>query len=129
MVANRLKSCLPTIINEDQTGFISGRFIGENTRMVYDTIDYCSSNNKKGLLLILDFSKAFDTIEWQSISDVLQLFNFGESFVKMVQLCQLNSTSKIEQNGYLPNPIALGWGCRQGDPLSSKPKLVLFQRP
>ena len=56
MVANRLKQCLPTTINEDQTGFISGRFIGENTRMVYDTMEYCSSYNKKGLLLILDFS-------------------------------------------------------------------------
>ena len=118
MVANRLKLCLPKIINEDQTGFISGRFIGENTRMVYDTIDYCSSHNKKGLLLILDFSKAFDTIEWQFIADVLNLFNFGKSFAKMVQLCQLNSTSRIEQNGYLSTPIALGRGCRQGDPLS-----------
>ena len=78
MVANRLKLCLPKIINEDQTGFISGRFIGENTRMVYDTIDYCSSHNKKGLLLILDLSKAFDTIELQFISDVLKLFNFGD---------------------------------------------------
>ena len=118
MVANRLKSCLPTIINEDQTGFISGRFIGENTRMVHDTIDYCSSYNKKGLLLILDFSKAFDTIEWQFITDVLHLFNFGETFTQMIHLCQFNSTSRIEQNGYLSNPIVLERGCRQGDPLS-----------
>ena len=31
MVANRLKTVLPSVINENQTGFISGRFIGENT--------------------------------------------------------------------------------------------------
>ena len=64
MVSNRLKTVLPTIVNEDQTGFISGRFIGENTRMIYDAIDYCESEQQKGLLMILDFSKAFDTIEW-----------------------------------------------------------------
>ena len=58
MVSNRLKVVLPTIVNEDQTGFISGRCIGENTRMVYDTIDYCEAEQKKGLLIILDFSKA-----------------------------------------------------------------------
>ena len=86
--------------------------------MVYDTIDYCSSYNKKGLLLILDFSKAFDTIEWQFITDVLHLFNFGEIFTQMIHLCQFNSTSRIEQNGYLSNPIVLERGCRQGDPLS-----------
>ena len=45
MVSNRLKAVLPSIINEDQTGFISGRFIGENTRMVYDAIEYCESTN------------------------------------------------------------------------------------
>ena len=36
----------------------------------------------------------------------------------MIHLCQLNSTSRIEQNGYLSNPIVLERGCRQGDPLS-----------
>ena len=73
MVANRLKSCLPSFINEDQTGFISGRFIGENTRMVYDTIEYCDAHDIPGLLLVLDFSKAFDTIEWKFIKESLEL--------------------------------------------------------
>ena len=41
MIANRLKPELPTLINEDQTGFIAGRFIGENTRTVFDLINHC----------------------------------------------------------------------------------------
>ena len=118
MVSNRLKAVLPSIINEDQTGFISGRFIGENTRMVYDTIEYCEATNTKGLLIILDFSKAFDTIEWGFINDVLHLFNFGEKFSQMIHLFQKNSTSKVEQNGHLSEEITLARGCRQGDPLS-----------
>ena len=48
MRGNTEKTCLPSMINEDQTGFISGCFIDENTRMVYDTIEYCKSHNKKG---------------------------------------------------------------------------------
>ena len=118
MIASRLKKCLPSIINEDQTGFISGRFIGENTRMVYDTIEYCASHDEPGLLLILDFSKAFDTIEWPFISEVLKLFQFGDSFINMIRLCQVNSSSRVAQNGFLSNPIVLERGCRQGDPLS-----------
>ena len=108
----------PSIINEDQTGFICGRFIGENTRMVYDTIEYYASYDRPGLLLVLDFSKAVDTIEWQFISEVLKLFEFGDFLIKMIQLCQSNSTSRVEQNGYLSAPIVLERGCRQGDPLS-----------
>ena len=118
MIANRLKNCLPSIINENQTGFISGRFIGENTRMVYDTIEYCASHDEPGLLLILDFLKAFDTIEWPFIAEVLRLFQFGDNFINMISLCQVNSTSRVEQNGFLSNPIELERGCRQGDPLS-----------
>ena len=118
MVSNPLKPCLSTIINEDQTGFISGRFIGENTGMVYDTIEYCQSFNKKGLLMILDFSKAFDTIEWSFISEVLEILNFGETFSQTIKLCQTKSTSKVEQNGYLSSITELQRGCRQGDPLS-----------
>ena len=118
MVANRLKRVLPSIINEDQTGFISGRFIGENTRMVYDTIEYCDVTDTKGLLIILDFSKAFDTIKWSFIQDVLKLFNFGVNFSRMVHLFQHNTTSRVEQNGHLSDQIKLARGCRQGDPLS-----------
>ena len=90
--------------------------------MFYDTIEYCESTNTKGLLIIiliiLDFSKAFDTIEWAFIEDLLKLFNFGDNFSNMIHLFQHNSTSRVEQNGHLSEQITLARGCRQGDPLS-----------
>ena len=118
IIANRLKTTLPSLINEDQTGFISGRFIGENTRMIYDSIDYCNTFQQEGILIILDFSKAFDTIEWSFIEYCLNLFNFGENFIKFIKLCQRNSKSRVEQNGHLSSFITLERGCRQGDPVS-----------
>ena len=62
-VANRIEPILPNIINPDRTGFIAGRIIGENTRFIYDTIHQCEVENKEGILVILDFAKAFDTLE------------------------------------------------------------------
>ena len=35
-IAARLKSVLDKLIHPDQTGFIAGRYIGENTRLIYD---------------------------------------------------------------------------------------------
>ena len=76
MIANILIGVLLSIINGDQTDFISGRVIGDNTSIVFDTIDYCEME-KKGLLLILDFPQAFNTIEWSFINKTLKPFNFG----------------------------------------------------
>ena len=61
-IANRLKIFLPNLINNDQTGFIKGRFIGENIRLLESIISYVKEKNMPGLLLFLDFEKAFDTI-------------------------------------------------------------------
>lgn len=63
MLANRLKTVLPDIISDSQKGFMKGRFIGENTRLLYDLMHYLEQNNKIGLLLLVDFEKAFDSIE------------------------------------------------------------------
>ena len=54
-IANRIKKVLPNLINEDQTGFISGRYIGDNIRLLYDVIDYLKENNLPGLLVSIDF--------------------------------------------------------------------------
>ena len=54
-IANRLKPLLPDLINYDQTGFIRGRFIGENIRLIDSVICYAKENNIPGLLLFLDF--------------------------------------------------------------------------
>ena len=63
-IANRIKTMLPELINEDQTGFMSGRYIGDNLRLIYDMIAYLKEKNLPGLLLNIDFEKAFDSVDW-----------------------------------------------------------------
>ena len=48
---------LPELINEDQTGFMSGRYTGDNLRLIYDMIAYLKENNLPGLLLNRDLRK------------------------------------------------------------------------
>ena len=49
-IANRLRNVIPKIINNDQTGFVKGRFIGENIRLIDGIISHSESNNIPGLL-------------------------------------------------------------------------------
>ena len=118
ILAERIKQLLPKLIHVDQKGFINGRFIGENTRLTYDIIKECESHNSKGLIILINFEKSFDLISWKFILNSLEKFNFGENIISWVRSFQLNSNSKILQNGYLSDEIALGRGCRQGDPIS-----------
>ena len=68
--------------------------------------------------MLLDFEKAFDSLSWEFILKSLKLFNFNDNIIKWVNSLQLNSSSKILQNGHLPEKNCLGRGCRQGDPVS-----------
>ena len=78
-IAKRIEKVLTSLINSDQTGFIKGRYIGQNVRLLNDILEQTEIQNIPGILLQLDFRKAFDTIEWEFIQKTLALFNFGES--------------------------------------------------
>ena len=66
-MANRIKSVLDKLIHKNQTGFIEGRFIGENTRLIYDIMQLTEKQNIPGLLLLIDYEKAFDSVSWDFI--------------------------------------------------------------
>ena len=89
------------MISTDQTGFIEGRFIGENTRLVYDILHYTEEKNIPGLLLFIDFEKAFDSLSWSFINKVLKLFNIGPSIRNWITVSYKNSRSAVTQCGCL----------------------------
>ena len=71
--------------------FRSGRFIWETSRPIYDIMHYAKNENIPGLLILIDFEKALDTIPWTFIEHVLEkTLNFGKDIQKWVHLFQNN---------------------------------------
>lgn len=99
-IANRLKNVLPNLIDNDQTGFLKDRFIGENIRLIDSVIHYTTANKVPGLLLLLDFEKAFDTVEWPFIQKTFRYYNFGQSLINWIKLCYHSTESCIFNNGW-----------------------------
>ena len=62
---------------------MSGCYIGENTRFLYDILQITDTLDIPGVLLIIDFEKAFDSILWKFIKKVLNFLNVGESIKKV----------------------------------------------
>ena len=117
-LAERLKPLLPNIIHEDQKGFVAGRYIGECIRNTYDITEYAKNKNRAGLLLLIDFEKAFDSISHTFIIKSLHFFGFGHSFIKWINLLLNDVTSCINHCGNVSERFKVGRSCRQGDPIS-----------
>ena len=81
VLAKRLQNLLPQLISTDQQGYIKGRFIGFNIRQIQDIIDYADELDSEGAILFLDFRKAFGTVDWNFMFEVLTSFGFGDSFI------------------------------------------------
>lgn len=75
-IAERFKSVLNKIISEDQTGFLSGRHIAENIRLIADIMTYTENHNTPGMLYLIDFQKAYDSVSWDFLFEVLDFFQF-----------------------------------------------------
>ena len=86
--------------------------------MIYDILSFTEENDIPGILLLIDFEKAFDSVSWEFIENVLKFFNFGNSLIHWVKTFYNNITSSVTQNCFLSERFDIQRGCRQGDPLS-----------
>ena len=117
-ISERIKPTLDTLINGDQKGFVEGRYIGEVIRTTYDIIQYAKKFNKTGLLLLIDFEKAYDSISFKFINKTLQSFNFGEDLIKWVNILLNDFKAVINHCGNISETFVISRGCRQGDPIA-----------
>ena len=99
-IATRLKINLIKIINKSHSGFIKGRYIGDNIRSLLEVIDLAEEENLSCIVLSIDFEKAFDTISWKFKKKCLSFFNFGESFQQWIKVFFTDITSCVLNTGW-----------------------------
>ena len=111
---NRLRTVLPSIISEDQTGFLKGRSISCNIRKSLDVIEYTRDNKVPAVIMSIDMDKCFDRISHCAALGALRYFNFGEPFIKWVSLFY-NQFEVCTQNfGFLSSFFKKGRSVNQG---------------
>ena len=81
-------------------------------------MQYAEDNNLPGLLLLVDFEKAFDSLSWSFINKVMKFFGFGNSIISWIHVLYKNASLAVTQGGNISSFFNIGRGCRQGDPLS-----------
>ena len=113
-----MEPILPELIQCGQNAYVKGRSIFDAVRTIDDILDYTRYKKMSGVLVAIDFEKAFDSLDHTYLFKILNALNFGPSFIRWIRVLYSNISSCIINNGFTSNYFAVGRGVRQGDPLS-----------
>ena len=81
-------------------------------------MEYLEAKKTSGLLLFIDFEKAFDSLEWDFITKALNASNFGPIVKKWISILYNGVQSAVMNGGFLTTYLNISRGVRQGCPLS-----------
>jgi hypothetical protein len=103
------------ILSNNQSAFIKGRCILESVVVAHELVHSIHKSGEPGVILKLDFEKAYDRVRWQFFFDMLQDRNFDLLWIKWIKQIVIGGSLDIwEESSF----FKLGKGLRQGDPLS-----------
>nr|GFA42729.1 RNA-directed DNA polymerase, eukaryota, reverse transcriptase zinc-binding domain protein [Tanacetum cinerariifolium] len=77
LLANHLVTVMSDLVNEVQSAFIANRQILDGPFMLNEIIHWCKSKKKQTMIFKFDFEKAFDSVRWDFLDDVMANFGFG----------------------------------------------------
>ena len=81
-------------------------------------MDFTLIENIPGVMIFIDFHKAFDSVEWNYLVTCLEVFCFDPDFIRWVETLYKNIQNCVINNCLTTEYFALERGVRQGDPLS-----------
>jgi hypothetical protein len=110
-LANRLAARLDTLVPKNQSTLIMGRLIQDNVMLVQQTTRFLHSQKQSRIMLKLDITKAFDSVSWTFLMEVLEKLNW--IWKNLVRYCEWDARHLLHAD-----LIKRGGGLRQGDPLS-----------
>lgn len=118
MLATRLSIFLPSLIKEDQVGFVRGREGRDNTAKVLNAIYFAKRFKCSLVLLSTDAEKAFDRVSWDYMREVLIAIKFPVPYINAVFSLYTHASASIIINDTLSPCFNIRNGTRQGCPLS-----------
>ena len=121
IISKRFETFMTDIIDEDQTGFISGRQTQDNIRRMIHIVEETQRTKNSAILVSVDAEKAFDSVNWIYLYKVLERFGLNKESVKCIKtraVLYQEPTARIKVNGSLTDSFALGRSTRQGCCLS-----------
>jgi hypothetical protein len=113
-----LRRRLGDIVSANQSAFVQGRCLHDNFVLLRQVARKINQRKVPGVLLKLDLSRAFDSMSWVFLFEVLRRRGFGVLFLKWIALLLYTANTRVAVNGVPGDRIRHVRGLRQGDPTS-----------
>jgi len=117
-IAIKLGLVAPTLISEDQAGFVPGRNLYDHTKTTHVVAEYCELVGYNGCIVALDQEKAYDKIDHEYMWQILKKNGFPETFINRIKEMYKDAGKSVMVNGVLPRQFKVKRGVHQGDPMS-----------
>ncbi|KAL2226578.1 UNVERIFIED_CONTAM: putative ribonuclease H protein [Sesamum indicum] len=119
LIVKRLSVVLDKVISPCQAAFVPGRSIGDNIMLAQELFSgYNQSRLPPRCALKVDIRKAYNSVEWDFLVAVLELFVFPPTFIRWIEECVTTPSFSVGLNGKPHGFFSGARGLRQGDPLS-----------
>ncbi|GJU95377.1 RNA-directed DNA polymerase, eukaryota [Tanacetum coccineum] len=106
------------LVSNTQSAFVAGRQILDGPFILNEVLDWCKRKKKKALFFKVDFAKAYDSVRWDFLLDVLEAFGFGSTWCTWIRGISDFAKASLLVNGSPSDEFHIHRGLKQGDPLS-----------
>ena len=106
---------------------MAGRNISLNLRRILDTIDFMETHQIQGVLISVDFMKAFDRVEYVAVKNIMKKFGYGDNIIDWTMMLFNDMSMSTLNNGYTSGRIKPSRGLLQGNPIASYIFLLVIE--
>ncbi|KAK3198576.1 hypothetical protein Dsin_021991 [Dipteronia sinensis] len=106
------------VFNGAKMAFVKNRQIFDSVVIAEEIIHKWKNNREGGVLLKLDFEKAYDKVNHLFLDGMIEDMGFGDRWRNWIRWCISSPSLPVLVNGSLTSPFEMKRGLRQGDPLS-----------